>query len=1553
MSNVLEVKKKYFNLIVVHNPLEPLSSRKVADLVWDNNKTLYDYLYDIPQDIDWVITYNAEPVTLEDSKNIKPEPDSYLVLIPNMLGGGTNSSGKQTFRMVAMLAIVVVAAAVGAYFAVGALGAGASTGAVMSAAASGAWAGAGTGAMIAGVYGATSSLIWNRPDIGDKRAEQFESTYGVDGAKMTANEGIPVGLCYGEYRIAGNCIQLRTENVGNTQDLYILQSLSEGEIESIENILINEQPISQFSNIEIEKRYGVDNQELIPWFDDTYASEYKGIDLTPEWTYMRTKNKMDKFSIDFLCPYGLYYSYTSTSSGRSHSVGNSVDVQIQYKPIDASDNEWRALNSKIVGSITNLTDIKDGDQIIFVDETGFKRIYAFHNIIYKDFDPIYDEETNALIGAYLYVPIVQYETEQNINTFFEYTKKQYVVDDKTLLGLEFICKYEKYNSGLFNIYFDISGHTYDYYVWDIQLVGETLGETKSFVAQNGENFTISGYSKNPIRKTITSNQIPLNYYDIRIRRTDEESPTESSYGKYNYVTFDKVTWVNTNAIILDDITYNYTALLGTKVRLDGQLNSTPNITADVKGIKCNHYNYSGELTETKWTDNPAWIAIDLLTNGRYGGAIDISRIDIPKFIEWADYCTEQEISFNGYFGSESNLWDILKSVLMVGHASLVISGTKITLSIDMPRQEVFLFNNSNIIKGSLSTSWSGLQDRANTIELTYFDKDDNYNQKTIKIVDSESLSSQRELKEYRTTVVGITNEKQATRECKRLSLLNKYLQQTVTFSAPIEAVGCSIGDVIIVQHDVPQWGYGGKLAAGSTLEHINLDRPVTMQDNREYMILIHHDAVCRYTANIESIVGKSIFINKAITERVRRLKSGGLDLEITKIIPGSPLTEIIVSNAQNLTVGGEIELWDTDVLEEANVVTDAFKELTEVVLQNPLKYQPQQFSNWLFGYKDAYRKKFAVTAMSGLNTETITITGREYSDSFYDYDNYEGNDPIISDIATKIQPVYNLTATEEVVKNGSAFYTDVIINWDTATLNTYFGADIYVRRDSNLPFEKVTEVKDGVSTYRVENLNDGDTIEVKVVAFDGAGRRADFNASPIIKHTVLGKDKKPDTPANFEIRKTSQGLMLAWDIVREADVVGYIIKQGTEWISGTVIDDNVSNNRYTIQYTEAGTKSFMVKAKDAFGNESEKPAIASIVLEPPLDPIDFMSVQNNDFIVLKWNNLDPSVSKFRIKEGESWGSGTIVADVAGYSHSVPINGYYNRKFWLKSIDEFGVFSANAVYTSPMAIEHQTKNVIVEYDESGNGFPHPSINMELVNDYLVINEGAKYGEYNWYVDIGEKLYSRIISEDQVDAIQYSPKWKDFKNRWNSFEAQSPWAVKASLDNVQIERQMALPAPIPEDVIESFSYYLTADGERGTKPIEEQVYKYENGRFREGIVVDDSGSLGYNINIPEIFSVKFWVRPKKLISAGYIEFVNEEGDFLHLFYRESESSFVLQDNLENTLSVKSEFNKDEPILMCVSQSESERTLMIGFSKDLKILKDTKPLMPLGAFTIMNLK
>lgn len=1550
MTCVLEVKEQYIHAAIIHNPLEPMSSRKSVELVWDYQKTLYDYIYDLPEDCKWTIIYGGQQVTLEETKNIKPMPDTYLVVAPDLLGGGGGGGKGGSLALVALMVVAACFIGPAAFAFFGTLGAGGSLGA---AAAIGAGVASGSAAMVSfavgstafwvGLAGATAVCVGSamlvQKLIAPKQIKEgpkagSADSYGNDSTKPSAQEGSMLGVVYGEYRNGGVIIQNKTVNSGSNQTMYVLQALSEGEVESISDIQINEVSVDTYSGVENQIRLGTDNQELIPWFDDSYNVRSQNSTLTDTWVAIRTSGNIDKFSIDVSFPLGLYVS--AQTDERTIEAPASVGIQVQYKKV--TDTEWRNIAGETRGYINNITSIVSGDIWKFKTPNGeYDREIRFDNIIYKDY--LVDDSTKTI---YYYVKV-----ENNIVDTLNNFKKIFAQDTDGMVAPDLSVNYEVYSGGLYRVIFEPKYFNYDFYVWQIETVGQQCGTPVSFTESDSKNVhTITGFSKSAVRRVIESGLLNRGIYEIRVRRTNKEGDPN-----FNPATMDQAVWVDTNEIIVDDITYNHTALLATKVKMSGQITSTPAVTAIVKGVKLKKYDYNGEVVATEWSNNPAWVALDILTNTRYGGGVKLERIDIPKFVEWAEFCEQENLTFNGYIYSDSNIWDTLNLVCTSNHATVVFCGTKITLAIDRKEEPIYLFNGSNIIEGTFSTDWSGVKDRPNSFELSFNNKNNGYVEQTLKVIDTDYVEQAGDLNTLSVTAVGITDEERATRELKRYILKNKYQRQTVTFSAPIEAVGCTIGDVIVVQHDVPQWGYGGKLEAGCTKSVLQLDRPIVMDTDKKYQVMIKHDAAKIYDTQAMVVVNKSIFVAGKIERTIKRLIVNGNDVEVVKVISGSPYSEIIVRESNICSVGDRVELWSTDVLEERDVVTDARGELTEIQLQKEMEFEPKQYDAWLFGYKDSYQKKFKVDKMEGLNTEQIKIVASEYNDAAYDLDNYEGEEPNISMIDLIPQVVRDLKGEEVLVKFGNAYSTNLTVSWSTEYSTTYYGADIYVRYSDTQPFIKIGQAEGGMNYYTLTGMSDNQYLEIKVVAYDGLGRRASFNESPILQYTIVGKNKAPITPTGFEIRKTSQGLMLAWNIVNEADVTGYIIKQGTEWISGTVVDDNVSNNRYTIQYTEAGVKNFMVKAKDAFGNESELPAYASITLDPPLDPIDFMSVQNNDFIVLKWNNLDDSVVKFRIKEGESWGSGTIVADVSGYSHSVPINGYYNRKFWIKSIDQFGVFCANAVYTSPMAIEHQTKNVIVEYPESDNGFIHPRLNFDLINDDLIVRENKKYGEYSWYVGLGEKLYARVISEDEVDAIAHSPKWKDFKVRWNAFEAQSPWVVKASLDNVQIERQMALPTDkAPADVLESFSYFMTPDGEyANTQPIIPMNFEYSNGRFREGIVVDDTVSLGYNINIPAIFSLRFWVRPKLLVTSGYINILNPlEGHFLRLYYNSTTRAFILKDYLGQEISATTDFVEDEPILIGISQSATTRSLMVGFSNDLKVVTSSKELEPLGDFT-----
>jgi hypothetical protein len=132
--------------------------------------------------------------------------------------------------------------------------------------------------------------------------------------------------------------------------------------------------------------------------------------------------------------------------------------------------------------------------------------------------------------------------------------------------------------------------------------------------------------------------------------------------------------VGQNASTVEDVTlfideafeYPSTALLSTRIVADDQVNNArPTVTTIVKGKLCPVWDGISADFPTfndEWTRNPAWIALDALTNKRYGMGGIFSRtrsLDLPAFLEWAQYCDEgvedgygtQSFFAGTYFGS--------------------------------------------------------------------------------------------------------------------------------------------------------------------------------------------------------------------------------------------------------------------------------------------------------------------------------------------------------------------------------------------------------------------------------------------------------------------------------------------------------------------------------------------------------------------------------------------------------------------------------------------------------------------------------------------------------------------------------------------------------------------------------------------------------------------------------------------------------------------------------------------------------------------------------------
>lgn len=130
------------------------------------------------------------------------------------------------------------------------------------------------------------------------------------------------------------------------------------------------------------------------------------------------------------------------------------------------------------------------------------------------------------------------------------------------------------------------------------------------------------------------------YYHIEIFRSNVE--LDDGTVEVNEGTVEQLT------LHLDSVSeYPQTALLSARIQADEQVsNQRPLVTALVYGRLCpvwDGLDVDFPTFTEEWTRNPAWIALDMLSNTRYGlgGIFPLpGSYDLPSWKSWADYCDE-------------------------------------------------------------------------------------------------------------------------------------------------------------------------------------------------------------------------------------------------------------------------------------------------------------------------------------------------------------------------------------------------------------------------------------------------------------------------------------------------------------------------------------------------------------------------------------------------------------------------------------------------------------------------------------------------------------------------------------------------------------------------------------------------------------------------------------------------------------------------------------------------------------------------------------------------
>lgn len=318
-------------------------------------------------------------------------------------------------------------------------------------------------------------------------------------------------------------------------------------------------------------------------------------------------------------------------------------------------------------------------------------------------------------------------------------------------------------------------------------------------------------------------------YEIQIDRVSSYN-TDTRYA--NDLLFEYI-----NEITYDDLSYPNTGLLGINAMATDQLSgSFPIVSAIVENKYLRYWENDNFYSDTtKLLSNPAWACYYMLKRAEFGD----SYINLSEFQIWADFCDSKGYTCNLVIDQVMDLPTVLNMISALGRAKLVQMGTKWSPIIDkvvsVPTQS-FLFTSGNILDGTFNLDYISYTDRANVVEVTYYDETKNYQATTIQAQAFNFDASTDEVK-TNITYYGCTNKQMASNYAQFLINQNRYISETVSFNVNIDALACNVGDVIKVGKQYMTNNIGdGRLKTINSLTEVVLDQEVTFEVGKSYQI---------------------------------------------------------------------------------------------------------------------------------------------------------------------------------------------------------------------------------------------------------------------------------------------------------------------------------------------------------------------------------------------------------------------------------------------------------------------------------------------------------------------------------------------------------------------------------------------------------------------------------------------------------------------------------------------------------------------------------------------
>ncbi len=530
--------------------------------------------------------------------------------------------------------------------------------------------------------------------------------------------------------------------------------------------------------------------------------------------------------------------------------------------------------------------------------------------------------------------------------------------------------------------------------------------------------------------------------------------------------------------------YPHTALLYVSFNAKS-FNNIPKISCKPKGriirIPQNYdpvsrvYNGTWDGTfKWGWSNNPAWIWFDVLTEPRFGlgRRVTAAMLDKWELYRIAQRCdqkvpdgkggtgTEPRFLFDVYIQSQADAWQVIKDIAAGFNGMTFWGNNMFNVVSDMPADttKLQILTRASVV-GKPNYSSGSEKNRYSSALINFSDPDNHYQDRTTAVMFPD-LVKQFKFKQTQLTAIGCTRESEAQRR-GGWAVYSNYLDRLITLQTGLDGFAYVPGTVFAFADE----RFSGRVYGGR---------------------------VVSYNAGLKAVT----------TDRG------------TSAVPGDTL--------MIRTQGGIVE----------NRVIQAVNS-TQLILATAFSSAPAPDAVFVIDAGQLRLQYFRVMNLTFNDEEnTYTITGAEYNASKYDaVDNNARLDiPPVSLIPTGVvsQPGNVVVSSYDSVRQGQRIAT-LTASWD-APLDKAGKpqADVIAyqaqwrRGDS----EWVNVPQTGLRNIEVPGIYEGDYL-VRVRAIN-AGGASSLWATSVLTH-LRGRAGDVPKPANFRTTPLLWGVQLDWD----------------------------------------------------------------------------------------------------------------------------------------------------------------------------------------------------------------------------------------------------------------------------------------------------------------------------------------------------------------------------------------------------------------------------------------